>query len=90
MTTDNSNMTHGCNEICEKYKAVVTPDGKRYADGQKRCKSCELFIMWDGIFCPCCGHKLRTMPQNTLNREKVRMIMATSRNKKSTNDYLKY
>ena len=30
---------------------------------------CDLFIVWDGLWCPCCGHTLRANPMNTVKRE---------------------
>jgi len=36
----------------------------RYSSGQKRCQICEIFVNWDGLFCPCCGYRLRTRPRN--------------------------
>lgn len=45
----------------------------RYADGQKRCQVCELYINWDiGSHCPCCGSKLRTRPRNKRLKKKYR------------------
>ncbi len=86
-----SNMTHACNEICERYRATRPSDGIRYGSGQKRCKSCSIFINWEGIHCPCCGNRLRTMPRSTTDREEVRFIKATSRIiKKSNSDYPTY
>ena len=61
-----------CRGICIRYKAIKPHNGKRYAIGQKRCKSCEIFIKWDGLWCPCCGYRLRMMPQHTKHREEVR------------------
>ena len=29
--------------------------GNRYSTGQKRCQICEIFIKWDGLWCPCCS-----------------------------------
>jgi hypothetical protein len=49
-----------CKGICTRYK---TPSN-HYANGNKRCKECELFIKWDGVLCPCCGHKLRARPRD--------------------------
>ena len=40
--------------ICIHHKALSP-----YATGHKRCQVCELFIQWDGLFCPCCGSRLR-------------------------------
>jgi hypothetical protein len=33
---------------------------------------CELFIKWNGLFCPCCGYRLRTKPRNYRFKEKLR------------------
>ena len=85
---NNNNMTHSCNAICETYKETRPANGRRYGMGQKRCKACSIFIKWEGVFCPCCGYRLRTMPRHTEDREEVRMIRVTSR--KSTSDYPKY
>ena len=49
----------------------------RYASGQKRCQICEIFIKWDGLWCPCCGYRLRTKPRNLKYKAKLR-----ARNKK--------
>jgi hypothetical protein len=38
--------------------------GMRYLIGQKRCQVCQIFINWQGFFCPCCGYRLRTKPRN--------------------------
>lgn len=47
-----------CKGICKRHKA-----SNCYANGQKRCQVCELFIKWDGVFCPCCGYRLRIRPK---------------------------
>jgi hypothetical protein len=56
-----------CKGICIHHRA-----SSRYATGQKRCQVCELFIKWDGLFCPCCGYKLRTRPRNFKLKAKSR------------------
>jgi uncharacterized Zn finger protein (UPF0148 family) len=56
-----------CKGICVRHKA-----SSRYATGSKRCKSCGLFIKWDGLWCPCCGYKLRTRPRNMKFKAKLR------------------
>jgi hypothetical protein len=33
---------------------------------------CELFIIWDGLWCPCCGYRLRTRPRNLKFKAKLR------------------
>ncbi len=56
-----------CKGICIRYKSYG-----RYADGNKRCNQCNLFIRWDGILCPCCGYKLRTKPRHSKFKSKLR------------------
>ena len=48
-----------CKGICIRHKASGP-----YATGNKRCQQCEIFIKWDGVLCPCCGHKLRARPRD--------------------------
>jgi uncharacterized Zn finger protein (UPF0148 family) len=31
-----------------------------------------LFIKWDGVFCPCCGYRLRIGPRNIEDKAKLR------------------
>jgi len=59
-----------CKGGCIKYKALKEYNGNlgRYAIGQKRCSTCEIFVNWEGLHCPCCGCNLRTKPRNTSNR----------------------
>ena len=51
-----------CNGICERFKAKKIPYvSSRYAQWQKRCSVCEIFIIWeDSPYRPCCSYKLRT------------------------------
>ena len=51
-----------CNGICERFKAKKnTTISSWYAQGQKRCSVCEIFIKWnENQYCPCCNYKLRT------------------------------
>jgi len=44
----------------------------RYSTGQKRCQVCEIFLTWDGLWCPCCGYRLRTRPRNLKYKAKLR------------------
>jgi hypothetical protein len=61
-----------CKGICIRHKACRPVSSGRYAIGQKRCQMCELFIKWNGLFCPCCGYRLRTKPRNFRFKEKLR------------------
>lgn len=62
----------GCKAICLKYKAVGNFTGGRYRHGQKRCQVCDVFIQWAGLWCPCCGYKLRSKPRNKKYKAKLR------------------
>ena len=58
-----------CKELCLSHKAQTNGRG-RYSDNQKRCQTCEIFIKWEGLWCPCCGYMLRTHPRNSISRKK--------------------
>jgi hypothetical protein len=70
-----------CKGFCEKYKVSKPSDSAlgRYAMGQKRCSPCEIFIKWDGLWCPCCNRVLRTKPRNTPNRQRLQEIRLIKR-----------
>jgi hypothetical protein len=56
-----------CKGICIHHKA-----SGRYATGHKRCQICDIFIKWDGLFCPCCGCRLRIGPRSFKFKAKLR------------------
>jgi len=63
-----------CDSSCKKYKAKSNGlKSGRYEQGQKRCHTCEIFIEWKGLWCPCCGRLLRTKPRGT--RLKRRLVL---------------
>lgn len=47
-----------CKGICEKYKSK---NSWRHPKNPSKayCTACELSTNWEGLFCPCCGYKLR-------------------------------
>ena len=61
-----------CKGICMRHKAQKPVGSGPYASGQKRCQICEIFIKWDGLWCPCCGYRLRTKPRNLKYKAKLR------------------
>lgn len=66
-----------CKGICIRHKAQKPVGSGRYASGQKRCQICEIFIKWDGLWCPCCGYRLRTKPRNLKYKAKLRAKTAS-------------
>jgi len=61
-----------CKGVCVRHKAQKPTGRGRYSAGQKRCQICEIFIRWEGIYCPCCGYKLRGKPRSKKYKEKMR------------------
>jgi hypothetical protein len=61
-----------CKGICVRHKALKPVGIGRYSTRQKRCQICETFIKWDGLWCPCCGYRLRTRPRNLKYKAKLR------------------
>ena len=61
-----------CKGNCVRYKAQKPVGTGRYASGQRRCQICEIFIKWEGLWCPCCGYRLRTKPRNLKYKAKLR------------------
>jgi len=63
-----------CKGICIRHKATRShhDGGNRYSTGQKRCQICQIFIKWDGLWCPCCGYRLRMKPRNLKSEVKLR------------------
>ena len=61
-----------CKGICVRHKAMKPVGEGRYASGQRRCQICEIFISWEGLWCPCCGYRLRTKPRNLKYKAKLR------------------
>ena len=67
-----------CKGLCIRHKALG-----RYATGNKRCQVCELFIKWDGLFCPCCGYRLRTRPRSMKFKIKLKRKSKAIKNNNS-------
>jgi len=56
---------------CLRHKASKPVSGGRYANGQKRCQICEIYINFKGDSCPCCHFRLRTKPRNLKYKAKL-------------------
>ena len=62
-----------CKGICTRYKAQKAMwESGRYASGQRRCQICKMFIEWDGLWCPCCGYRLKSKPRSSKDKARLR------------------
>ena len=62
-----------------RHKAQGPASFGRYLRGQKRCQVCQIFLKWNGKWCPCCGTKLRTKSRNWKYRSESK-ITTTEKN----------
>ena len=69
-----------CKGICIRHKG-----SRGYAAGNKRCQRCEIFIKWDGLWCPCCGYRLRNGPRLFKHKAKLRMEQKENQMQKAQN-----
>ena len=69
-----------CYGICIRHKG-----SRGYATGNKRCNRCDLFIKWEGLWCPCCGYKLRTRPRLSKFKAKLREQTQIAEDKEAKN-----
>ena len=53
----------GCKGTCTKHKVTKQFGASRYDIGQKMCSVCNIFMKWDGVYCPCCGNRIRSKPR---------------------------
>jgi hypothetical protein len=35
---------------------------------------CAIFMRWDGLWCPCCGCRVRTKPRNSKFKQKLKTV----------------
>jgi len=62
-----------CGGNCIQYRAPMPPfNQSRYGIGQKRCTKCGIYIIYDGLWCPCCGFKLRTHRRSSKDKLQIR------------------
>ncbi|WP_420545275.1 hypothetical protein [Nitrosopumilus sp.] len=66
-----SSTKMGCNGICHRYKVTKGRNTDSwYRQGAKRCTFCDVYMGWEGLWCPCCRHRLRSRPKASQYRQK--------------------
>jgi hypothetical protein len=64
-------MRMACRNLCESFYSKIVGKSK-YHGGKKYCRRCEVYFLHDGLFCPCCGMRLRVSPVNKRDRNRLR------------------
>ncbi len=69
-----------CRSICLKYQVK----GDYNKDGGSRCQHCGrkngIYINWLGLWCPCCGYRLRKTARNKHGKETMKKVNRTRMN----------
>ena len=68
-----TNSNRICKSKCLQYKATRPTLGNRYANGQVRCQTCEIYLTENGAvngYCLCCNMRVRSKPRSSLYKEK--------------------
>ena len=63
-----------CQNQCKKYRASKPKGGSRYANGQKYCTYCGVFMEIQNRNCPCCNYQLKVSPSNGKHKINVKRI----------------
>ena len=64
-----------CRDIHGQYaEKVALRYGSPYDRGLKKCGHCDVYIRYEGIFCPCCGARLRDRPKVTNSAQRAARI----------------
>lgn len=64
-----------CKGICQRHKSNPDLSQRYYIRGGKRCQTCEVYINWPGMFCPCCNMRLRVKPRYPRGRRIYEEVM---------------
>ena len=78
-----------CKDICFRHRAPRPSGTGRYYSGQKRCQVCNIFIIWNELWCPCCGFRLRSKPHNSLGKQKLARMRTKLQQAKMESKHLK-
>lgn len=71
-----SGRSESCRNICNRFKNILNlRNGSYYQQNWEncRCSICNVYLKWDGIFCPCCGYRLRRRPRARISAIKCQV-----------------
>jgi rRNA maturation endonuclease Nob1 len=62
-----------CKQICKhsEYEAKKYIRGAQ-RDSYRKCGGCSIFIKYEGVYCPCCGIRMKHSPVNNKSRKLFR------------------
>jgi hypothetical protein len=67
-----------CRNICERIRYELSfGAGGNYFDDKKYCRRREVYLYYNGFFCPCCGMQLRLTPSSRECKELLRKRKAS-------------
>lgn len=70
-----------CKGMCKRY--LNKRNGRKelyYSKWENcRCSVCDEYLKWDGVYCPCCGYKLRRRPRGAKSAQIVLKIRGIKR-----------
>ena len=53
-------MGGACKGTCDIMFADQPATSNAFQMGFKLCRQCNKYMQWDGVFCPCCGNRIRS------------------------------
>ncbi len=62
-----------CNDICKKFKFNKKYHKSYWQDNVKRCSFCDIFMVIDDYFCPCCRNRLKVRGKNLVSKRVKRI-----------------
>jgi hypothetical protein len=63
-----------CRNICERLHSRTIVGKSNYQAGKKYCRRCEVYLLLDDVFCPCCGMALRMSPTSRRDKDRLRQL----------------
>ena len=73
-------MKWSARELVQRYLAKKPAMNRADINQVKRdAHTCEIFSIWEGKHCPCCGMVLRTKPKGTQTRQRLMVVQEIKR-----------
>jgi len=67
MANGNCKGKCGLSSFRDEYDTTKI-DRNAFRLGYKRCRKCQYYIKYEGVWCPCCGEKLAIRPRNAKSK----------------------